>query len=154
MNHRIRISLGLLILGMVTALLGLLMAPPAQAYTWSDHRNVVDCTHSSDENICLDVWYQRDMDNKGFKLESVSIEGCYWPCSSVDGQVLKCTNQNPDTVVWSKPGDQINLGRADQKSWAPNLIMPNALELWCSYSGRAHITGRPDWDFTDKIGRT
>lgn len=126
------------------------VTPQSAQATWVNVN--VTSTH---EGVSLTVFYERDSDNTGFKLNAVEISGCDGTCTGVDGYSLKCMNQD-GTVKWSKPSDQINLGHADGKSWAPGQLWSGATELKCVYDGLQ--TKFPDWNggnpFTDIVDRT
>jgi hypothetical protein len=136
----------------VTLVTGLLAATQtaASAYNWSENREATSCHYT----VCLDVWYKRDQDNTGFYQGMTTVSGCDGSCSSVNGYTLKCMNQN-GTVLWSKPGDQINLGHADVKSWTPNNVYAGATELKCVFTGQTSEYGSlAHNDVTDIIDRT
>jgi hypothetical protein len=149
----------LVVLALVAGLAGLgsFTASPANAdYV---QRQATACgppdspANQSQEGICLTVFYERDTDNIGFKLDLLEIDGCNHYCSSVNGHSLTCVNQD-GVVKWSASGAAIDLGHADVHTFTINQTWPGATILKCVWEGQWHYLGLDWFNFSDTVNRT
>ena len=144
------------ILALAVALVAIFATQGAAAADYAPERSAESC-HGHE--VCLIVWWQRDQDNTGFKLNQVKIEcnnALAIPgdrCWGVDGDVLKCYNQDGD-IKWQKFGSDINLGRDDSHYWAPLQTWGQATELTCKYTGDWHDALGYHENFVDIVDRT